>query len=126
MTLGRARCSRRSARATRRACSCSNKADLLDEERREEISLRYPDAVLVSAVTGEGLAELGERIEQELAHTLRRSSCWSPTPTAAASPSCTTSSAMYQREDTAEGVRVHALVPARLAERFARFAVAAR
>ncbi len=28
------------------------------------------------------------------------------------------------REDTAEGVRVHALVPARLAERFARFAVA--
>ena len=28
------------------------------------------------------------------------------------------------REDTAEGVRVHALVPARLVERFARFAVA--
>ena len=27
-------------------------------------------------------------------------------------------------EDTAEGVRVHALVPARLADRFARFAVA--
>jgi GTP-binding protein HflX len=28
------------------------------------------------------------------------------------------------REDTAEGVRVRALVPARLADRFARFAVA--
>ncbi len=30
------------------------------------------------------------------------------------------------REDTAEGVRVHALVPARLAERLARFAVPPR
>jgi hypothetical protein len=29
-----------------------------------------------------------------------------------------------RREDTAEGVRVRALVPARLADRFARFAVA--
>src|SRR5438477_9709818 len=48
-----------------------NKIDLLDEQEREELRLRYPDAVLVSGVTGEGLAELGERIELELAHTLR-------------------------------------------------------
>ena len=35
-----------------------NKADLLDDERRRELGFRHPDAVLVSAVTGEGLEEL--------------------------------------------------------------------
>src|SRR6476660_8351613 len=39
-----------------------NKADVLDDERRRELSFRHPDAVLVSAVTGEGLDELRRRI----------------------------------------------------------------
>ena len=51
------------------------KADLVDEERRVELANRHPDAVLVSAVTGEGLPELTERIEDEFARTLRTSSC---------------------------------------------------
>src|SRR2546423_1482225 len=34
-----------------------NKADLLEPGEREELRLRHPDAVLVSARTGEGLAE---------------------------------------------------------------------
>ena len=38
-----------------------NKIDLLDDGEREELRLRHPDAVLVSAHTGEGLSELGER-----------------------------------------------------------------
>ena len=32
---------------------------------------RHPDAVLVSALTGEGMAELTERIEDEFARTLQ-------------------------------------------------------
>ena len=48
-----------------------NKVDLLDEQQRHELRLRHPDAVLVSGHTGEGLEELGERIERELLHTLR-------------------------------------------------------
>src|SRR5947207_1624888 len=48
-----------------------NKADLLDENTREELHLRHPDAVLVSAATGEGLDPLSERLERELLHTLR-------------------------------------------------------
>ncbi len=48
-----------------------NKIDLLDENARDELRLRHPDAVLVSGVTGEGLAELADRLERELAHTLR-------------------------------------------------------
>src|SRR5689334_7605206 len=48
-----------------------NKADLLDDERRDELSFRHPDASLVSAVTGEGLQELRERIAREFERTLR-------------------------------------------------------
>src|SRR6478735_612215 len=48
-----------------------NKADLLDVEEREELRLRHPDAVLVSAATGEGLDDLRDRLERELLHTLR-------------------------------------------------------
>jgi GTPase len=40
-----------------------NKADLLEEEEREEVRLRQPQGVLVSALTGEGLDALRERIE---------------------------------------------------------------
>ena len=48
-----------------------NKADLLDDERRHELAFRHPDAVLVSALTGEGLDALGERIAAEFERTLR-------------------------------------------------------
>ncbi len=42
-----------------------NKADILDDERRRELSFRHPEAVLVSAQTGEGLEELKERVTEE-------------------------------------------------------------
>src|SRR5271167_905297 len=48
-----------------------NKVDLLDAGARDELRLRHPDAVLVSCATGEGLEELGRRIERELLHMLR-------------------------------------------------------
>jgi len=39
-----------------------NKADLLDEAARRAVRRRYPGAVLVSALTGEGLEELREAV----------------------------------------------------------------
>jgi GTP-binding protein HflX len=48
-----------------------NKADLIDDERRHELGFRHGDAALVSAVTGEGLDELRERIVQEFERTLK-------------------------------------------------------
>jgi GTP-binding protein HflX len=101
-----------------------NKVDLLDAEQREDLRLRHPDAVLVSGVTGEGLEELGERIESELAHTLRHVDLLLPYADGASLAELHDVAGEVTREDTAEGVRVRALVPARLAERFARFAVA--
>jgi GTP-binding protein HflX len=101
-----------------------NKIDLLDREQREDLRLRHPHAVLVSGVTGEGLDELGERIEHELKHTLRRVELLVPYADGGSLAELHELAGELAREDTAEGVRVKALVPARLAERFARFAVA--
>ena len=48
-----------------------NKADRIDEDRREELRFRHPDGILVSALTGEGLDDLGEAIERAFRETLR-------------------------------------------------------
>ncbi len=101
-----------------------NKIDLLDDDARDELRLRHPDAVLVSGVTGEGLEELGERIEQELAHTLRRVELLVPYADGGSLAELHELAGEVTREDTPEGVRVRALVPARLAQRFERFAIA--
>jgi GTP-binding protein HflX len=103
-----------------------NKVDLLNEPAREELRLRHPDAVLVSARTGEGLSELGERIERELAHTLRRLELLVPYDEGGSLAELHDIAGEVSREDTADGVRVRALVPERVAERFARFAAPAR
>src|SRR6201991_2600587 len=47
-----------------------NKADLLSEDDRHEVALAHPDAALVSALAGEGLDDLRERIEIAFADTL--------------------------------------------------------
>jgi GTP-binding protein HflX len=101
-----------------------NKVDLLDAETRTQLHLNHPEATLVSAETGEGIEELTERIEAELAHTLRPLELLVPYADGGSLAELHELAGDVTREDTAEGVRVRALVPARLAERFARFAVA--
>jgi GTPase len=102
-----------------------NKIDLLDDEAREELRFHHPDAVLVSGVSDEGLGELRDRLEHELAHTLRPLDLLVPYTDGGSLAELHELAGEVSRENTAEGVRVHALVPARLAERFARFAVVA-
>ena len=101
-----------------------NKADLLDRDAREELRLRHPDALLVSGATGEGLDELERRIERELRHTLRPMELLVPYTQGGSLAELHDVAGDLRRQDTPEGVRVRALVPARLAERFAKFAVA--
>jgi len=101
-----------------------NKIDLLDPQAIDELRLRHPDAVLLSGVTGEGLGDLRERIERELADTLRPVDLLVPYADGRSLAQLHELAGEVRRQDTPEGVRVHALVPARLAERFARFAVA--
>jgi GTPase len=101
-----------------------NKIDLLDPDARDELRLRHPDAVLVSADTGEGLVGLGERLERELLHTLRPVHLLVPYTDGGSLAELHKVAGEVARMDTPDGVLVDALVPARLAERFARFAVA--
>ncbi|HTU77205.1 MAG TPA: GTPase HflX [Solirubrobacteraceae bacterium] len=100
-----------------------NKIDLLGEDAREELRFRHPDAVLVSGESGAGLTQLGERLERELARTLRPLELLVPYADGGSLAELHELAGEVRREDTAEGVRVRALVPARLADRFARFAL---
>jgi GTP-binding protein HflX len=101
-----------------------NKVDLLDEDARDEMRLRHPDAVLSSGASGEGLDELRARMEHELAHTLRAVELLVPYADGGSLAELHEAAGEVDRRDTPEGVRVRALVPARLVDRFARFAVA--
>ncbi len=103
-----------------------NKADLLDDERRRELSFRHPDAALVSAATGEGLEELGERITAEFERTLRDLELLVPFSEGGLLSELHDVAGDMEREDTPEGVRVTVRVPSVVAERYGRYAVNGR
>jgi GTP-binding protein HflX len=100
-----------------------NKADALDADRRLDAGLRHPDAVLVSALTGEGIAELGERIQQEFERSLADVELLLPYSEGARLAELhDLAGDQLERDDTAEGVRVRARLPRTIAERYARYA----
>jgi GTP-binding protein HflX len=99
------------------------KVDLIGAERRQALCNRHPDAALVSARTGEGLAELTERIEEEFARTLRSIELLIPYGDGARLAELHELAGDLVREDTSEGVRVRVRLPAAVAARFAPFDV---
>ena len=103
-----------------------NKADALGAEQREDVRLRHPDGVLVSALTGEGLEELGERIEAELTRGLRDVELLLPYRDGDRLAELHEVAGDLLREDTPEGVRVRVRLPATVAARFERYAVNGR
>ena len=102
------------------------KADLVDDERRTELANRHPDAVLSSALTGEGLPELTERIEDEFARTLRTVELMIPYDEGARLAELHHLAGDLEREETPEGVRVLARLPATVAARYEPFALNGR
>jgi GTP-binding protein HflX len=100
-----------------------NKADALDDERREELAFEHPDGMLISAARGDGLEELGERIEEEFRRTLRSVDLLVPYAEGASLAELHDAAGDLDRTDTADGVRIRARVPATLAARYARFSV---
>jgi GTP-binding protein HflX len=100
-----------------------NKIDLLDEEDRRALSFRYPRAIQVSAATGEGLEELADAIESRFLSSLRPMDLLVPYGEGGRLSELHDLAGEMEREDTAEGVRVKARVPAGVASRFERFEV---
>jgi GTPase len=98
-----------------------NKADLLDEDRRRGLSFRFPEAVKVSATTGEGLDDLREAVEARFLSTLRPMELLVPYDEGTSLSELHDLAGELEREDTAEGVRIRARVPAAVAPRFERF-----
>jgi GTP-binding protein HflX len=100
-----------------------NKADLLDEGQRHEVRLWHPDAVLVSAVDGEGLEELRERIEQAFAETLTEVELLIPYSEGGRLHELHEVAGDLERTDGPDGVLVHARVPAAELHRFTDLAI---
>ncbi|MCW2991042.1 MAG: GTPase HflX [Solirubrobacterales bacterium] len=98
-----------------------NKVDALDAEARLELSHRHPDVVMVSALTGEGLDELADRIEVAFKATMRPMELLLPYAEGARLAELHDVAGEMERTDTPEGVRVKALVPAGSVQRFEKF-----
>jgi GTP-binding protein HflX len=99
------------------------KADRIDAERRTELEHRHPDAVLVSAVTGEGLESLVSRIEEEFRSTLRLVELLIPFGEGGRLAELHDLAGDLTRTETPEGVHVIARLPAGVAARYDRYAL---
>ena len=103
-----------------------SKADQIDADRRGELARRHPRAVLVSAHTGEGIEQLTERIESEFARRLTNVELLIPYDEGSRLAELHEVSGDLEREETSEGVRIRARLPATVAARYERFALPAR
>ena len=102
-----------------------NKVDRLDPLARRRLANRFPEALQVSAITGEGIDELKHRVAELFAD--RFDDVWLLVPYDEGS----TLSALYalgapidERRDTESGVLVRAKLPRREVQRFGAYLVA--
>ena len=96
-----------------------NKADLLDADGRREALLRHPDAVLLSALTGEGVEELRQRIETAFEDTLCPVELLIPYSQGARLHELHEVAGDLERSEREDGVLVRARVPEAELHRFA-------
>jgi GTP-binding protein HflX len=102
------------------------KADRIDEDRRAELQHRHPDAVVVSAMTGEGIETLVARIEEEFARTLQDVELLIPFQDMSRLAELHAIAGDLEREETPDGVRVLARLPAPMAARYQDFVLSRR
>ncbi len=102
-----------------------NKIDRVDEVGRRRLENRFPDAPQVSAVTGEGLEELKERIAERFASRFEPVRLLIPYEEGGRlSELYALGAPIEQREDTPDGVLVVAKLPRHVLRRYAPFLIA--
>jgi GTP-binding protein HflX len=102
-----------------------NKIDAVDTLRRRRIANRFPDALQVSALTGEGLEELRERIAERFSDRFEAVHLFLPYEEGGKLAELYALGApIEERDDRPEGVFVRARLPRRELRRFARYLVA--
>jgi GTP-binding protein HflX len=99
-----------------------NKLDLLDAEQRRDLLVGVPEAIGVSATSGEGIEELRDRVESAFERTLREVELLVPYEEGARLSELYEVAGDLVREELADGVLVRARVPTAVAHRFDRFA----
>jgi GTP-binding protein HflX len=100
-----------------------NKADLLSDDERHEVELAHQDAVLVSAIAGDGLDDLRDLIERSFAETLTEVELLIPYSQGGRLHELHEVAGELERTDGPDGVRVHARVPSAELHRFNDLAV---
>jgi GTP-binding protein HflX len=102
-----------------------NKIDTVDPLRRRRLANRFPDAVQISAFTGESLDELKERIAARFADRFEAVHLFLPYEDGGKLAELYDLGApIEEREDREGGVYVRARLPGRELRRFARYLVA--
>jgi GTPase len=102
-----------------------NKVDRLDTVSRRRVSNRFPEALLISAATGEGLEELRALIAARFADRFDEVRLLVPYDAGRAlSDLYALGAPIDERTDTDEGVLIRARLPHRDVRRFARYLVA--
>jgi GTPase len=102
-----------------------NKIDAVDALGRRRLANRYPEALQISALTGEGLEELRARIAERFGERFERVRLLLPYEEGGRLNELYALGApIDEREDTPEGVLVVARLPRRELRRFAPFLVA--
>jgi GTP-binding protein HflX len=100
-----------------------NKVDCCDEVTRRRLRARFPDAVQLSARTGEGIELLEAAIAEHFAGRYERVELLVPHGEGAILAELYALGSPIEREDEAEGVRVHAQLPLGLVQRYAAYRV---
>jgi GTP-binding protein HflX len=103
-----------------------NKIDLVGEERRRELGFRHPEAVAVSAQTGEGLDDLRTAIEARFLGSLETVELLLPYDEGGRLSELYDLAGEVERENVEAGVLVRARLPAGAVSRFDAFAVNGR
>ena len=102
-----------------------NKVDRLDPLAQRRLANRFPEALQVSAVTGEGLDALRERIATRFADRFEDVRLFVPhTEARALSALYALGAPIEERTDTEDGVLIRAHLPHREVRRFATYLVA--
>lgn len=98
-----------------------NKIDLIDQDRRDALWARFPDAVQIAAGAGEGIGTLAARIEDEFEAKLQPIELLLPYAEGHTLNELHGLAGDLEQEHRADGVLVRARVPRDLAARYDRF-----
>jgi GTP-binding protein HflX len=102
-----------------------NKIDVVDPLGRRRLANRFPDALHVSALTGEGLPELRARVAERFSERFELVRLLVPHGDGAKLAELyALGTPIDEREDTEEGVFIRARLPRRELSRFAPYLIA--